>query len=163
MAKSVKPIPEGYHTVTPYLYVRGGVKAIEFYKKAFNAKELFRIPGADGKSIGHAEVKIGDSVIMLADEVPEMGVRSPQTLNGHSASFLIYVENVDAAFKQAIDAGATVERPLENKFYGDRMGSLNDPFGHQWTLGTHIEDVSPEEMNKRAAAETAKMAAKKQS
>ncbi|MFL5245788.1 MAG: VOC family protein [Gemmataceae bacterium] len=163
MAKPVKPIPEGYHTVTPYLYVRGGALAIEFYKKAFNAQELFRMPGADERSIGHAEIKIGDSVIMLADEAPAMGVRSPQTLNGNSASFLIYVENVDAAFKQAIDAGATIDRPLENKFYGDRMGSLKDPFGHQWTLGTHIEDVSHEEMSKRLAAEQARMAGKKQS
>jgi PhnB protein len=160
MSKLVSPIPAGYHTLTPYLYIRGAAEAIEFYKKAFGAKEHFRMPGPDGKTIGHAEIQIGDSMIMMADEMPAMGIKGPQSLNGTSASFLLYVKDVDAAFKLAIDAGAKVTRPLENKFYGDRMGSLADPYGHEWSLATHIEDVSPEEMNKRVAAEYAKMAGK---
>jgi PhnB protein len=160
MAKSVNPIPAGYHTLTPYLYIRGAGEAIEFYKKALGAKELFRIPSPDGKTIGHAEIQIGDSIIMMADEMPAHGIKGPQTLNGTSASFLLYVKDVDAAFKQAVDAGGKVTRPLENKFYGDRMGTLVDPYGHEWSLGTHIEDVSPEEMSKRVKAEYAKMAEK---
>jgi PhnB protein len=154
MAKSVNPIPAGYHTLTPYLYIRGAADAIEFYKKAFGAKELFRMPGPDGK-IGHAEIQIGDSIVMLADEYPEQGFTSPQSLKGTAASFLLYVKDVDSAFKQAVDAGAKVTQPLENKFYGDRMGSLADPFGHSWFMGTHIEDLTPEEMTKRAQAQTA--------
>jgi PhnB protein len=160
MSKSVNPIPAGYHTLTPYLYIRGAAEAIEFYKKAFGAKEHFRMPSPDGKTIGHAEIQIGDSIIMMADEHLAMGAKGPQTLNGTSASFLLYVPDVDASFKQALDAGAKVTRPLENKFYGDRMGTLVDPYGHEWSLGTHIEDVSPEEMKKRATAEYAKMAEK---
>jgi len=160
MTKPVKPIPEGFHTLTPYLILRGAAQAIDFYKQAFGAEELFRMPVPDGKTIGHAEIKLGDSILMLADEAPEMGFRSPQSLNGTPVSFLIYVEDVDAAFTRAVGAGATVERPLEDRFYGDRTGTLRDPFGHQWSLATHKEDVSPEELEKRAAAEHAKMAGK---
>lgn len=148
---SVKPIPEGYHSVTPYLIVRGGGEAIEFYKKAFGAVELFRMAAPDGK-IGHAEIKIGDSPVMLADEYPEMGYRGPQSLGGSPVSLLIYVEDVDAVFNQAVETGATVKEALQDKFYGDRMGSVVDPFGHVWHLGTHKEDVSPEEMERRAKA-----------
>lgn len=147
---SVKPIPDGYHSVTPYLVVNGGVKALEFYKQAFGAQELFRIE-RDGK-IGHAEIKIGDSPIMLADEHPEMGARSPQSLGGSPVSIMLYVENADRMTEQAVAAGAKVVRPLENKFYGDRSATLTDPFGHTWHVSTHIEDVSSEEMNRRIAA-----------
>jgi PhnB protein len=160
MTSPVKPIPEGYHTLTPYLIIRGAAQAIDFYKKAFDAKELFRMPAPDGKKIGHAEIKIGDSILMLADEAPEMGFLSPQSLNGTPVSLLVYVKDVDTVFQRTVDAGATVMLPLENKFYGDRMGTIVDPFGHQWSLGTHVEDVPPEEMKKRAAAEAAKMAGK---
>jgi PhnB protein len=152
MADKVKPIPEGYHSVTPYLIVKGGNAAIEFYKKAFGAKELFRIPGPDGK-VGHAEIGIGDSVVMLADEHPEMGARCPQTIGGTPVSILLYVEDVDAVVRQAVAAGAKIQRPVEDKFYGDRMGTLDDPFGHVWHVATHRENVSPEEMKKRAAAQ----------
>ncbi len=158
MTDAVKPIPEGYNTVTPYLIIKDAAEAIEFYKTALGAQELFRMPMPDGK-IGHAEIKIGDSAIMLADEMPDMGYQSPQALNGCPVSFLIYVEDVDTAFQRAIDAGATLARPLENKFYGDRMGSVRDPYGYEWMLGTHIEDVAPEEMSKRMEAEHSKMAA----
>jgi len=160
MTKAVKPIPEGFNTLTPHLMVKGAAQAIDFYKQAFGAEELFRMSDPDGKRIGHAEIKIGDSILMLADEYPEMGFLSPQSLNGTPVSFMIYVEDVDAAFKRAVDAGATVMRPLEDRFYGDRVGTINDPFGHQWSLGTHKEDVAPEELEKRAAAEHAKMAKK---
>lgn len=149
----VKAIPDGYHVITPYLYFKDATGAIEFYKKAFGATERMRIPGPDG-TIGHAELEIGDSVIMLAD-LPE---RSPKALNGTSVSFVLYVEDVDTAFKRATDAGATIVQPLEDKFYGDRMGTVADPFGHEWSLGQHIEDVSPEEMQKRAQEATASMA-----
>ena len=158
MPTIVKPIPEGYHVVTPYLIIKGAAEAIEFYKTAFGAQELVRMPMPDGK-IGHAEIKIGDSILMLGEEMEEMGFRSPQALGGCPVGFVIYVEDVDTEFQRALDAGATVSRPLENKFYGDRMGSVRDPFGYEWSLGTHIEDVTPEEMNKRMEAEHAKMAA----
>jgi PhnB protein len=151
MANTVKAIPDGYHSVTPYLSISGAAAAIDFYKKAFGAVELFRMEQPDGK-IGHAEIKIGDSPIMLADEYPEMNSVGPKTLGGTSVSLLIYVEDVDTVFKTAIEAGAQEQRPVEDKFYGDRMGSLIDPFGHVWHVGTHVEDVSPEEMEKRAAA-----------
>jgi PhnB protein len=150
MSTTVKPIPDGYHTVTPYLIIKGAADALEFYKKAFGATELFRMEH-EGK-IGHAEMKIGDSPIMLADEHPEMGHRGPQSLGGSPVSILLYVEDVDALFNQAVTAGAKIDRPLEDKFYGDRGGSLTDPFGHIWHLATHKEDVTPEEMEKRMAA-----------
>jgi PhnB protein len=146
-----KSIPEGYHTATPYLIIKGAAKAIEFYKKAFGAKEMMRMSQPDGR-IGHAEIKIGDSPIMLADEFPEMGARSPQSLGGSPVSILLYVENVDAFAKQAVTAGTKVVRPVKDQFYGDRSGSFEDPFGHQWHIATHVEDVAPEEMHKRAAA-----------
>jgi PhnB protein len=144
-------IPEGYHSVTPYLIVKGAARAIEFYQQAFGATELMRLDGPDG-SVGHAEIKIGDSPVMLADEHPEMGFRSPQTLGGTGVSLLVYVENVDDLFRQAIAAGGKELRPVQDQFYGDRMGTLEDPFGHVWSIATHIEDVSPEEMRRRSEA-----------
>ncbi|HEV2828827.1 MAG TPA: VOC family protein [Pyrinomonadaceae bacterium] len=151
---AVKPIPEGYHSVTPYLIIEGAGGAIEFYQKAFGAKELFRFPTPDGK-IGHAEIKIGDSPIMLADAYPAMGYNGPKSLGGSPVSLMIYVENVDTLFDQAVQAGATVKEAVTDKFYGDRSGSLIDPFGHVWHLSTHKEDVSAEEMEKRAKAASA--------
>jgi PhnB protein len=146
-----KQIPEGYHTATPYLIIKDAAQAIEFYKKAFGATEVMRFAQPDGK-IGHAEIKIGDSHIMLADEFPEMGARSPQTLGGSPVSILLYVKDVDAQAKLAVAAGAKVVRPVKDQFYGDRSGSFEDPFGHQWHIATHVEDVAPDEMHKRAAA-----------
>ena len=148
---AVKTVPEGYHSVTPYLIVRGGADAIEFYKKAFGAVELFRFPTPDGK-VGHAEIKVGDSPIMLADEYPDMGYKGPQSLGGSPVSLMIYVDDVDTVFTQAVEAGATVKEALQDKFYGDRMGTVIDPFGHRWHLATHKEDVSVEEMQRRAKA-----------
>jgi PhnB protein len=146
----VKPIPEGYHSVTPYLCINGAVKALEYYKKAFGATELFRMEH-DGK-IGHAEIKIGDSPIMLADEFPEMGFVSPATLGGSPVGIMIYVDDVDTVFKQAIAEGGVEKKPVQDQFYGDRSGTLTDPFGHVWTVATHTEDVAPEEIDKRLAA-----------
>ena len=143
----VKPIPEGYHSVTPYLIVDDAKAALDFYKQAFGATEKFRLPMGD--RIGHAEIKIGDSFIMLADEFPDMGHLGPKSRGGPTSSILLYVEDVDTAFNKAINAGASQQRPLENQFWGDRMGTLQDPFGHQWSLASHVEDVSPEEMQKR--------------
>ena len=151
MTNKVKPIPEGYHTATPYLIVKDAARAIEFYKKAFGATELMRMPGPGGK-IGHAEIKIGDSPIMLADEVPGMGFRSPESLGGSPISILLYVEDVDVVFSEALAAGAKVQRPVADQFYGDRSGGFTDPFGYVWHVATHIEDVSPEEVGRRAAA-----------
>jgi PhnB protein len=148
---AVKPVPDGYHTVTPYLVVKGAASAIDFYKRAFGATELMRMAGPDGK-VGHAEIRIGDSAIMLADEFPEMGARSPQALGGSPVSILLYVPDVDTIIKQAIAAGAKVVKPIKDQFYGDRSGTLTDPFGHTWTVATHKEDLSPEEMHKRAQA-----------
>ena len=148
---TVKPTPEGYHSVTPYLIIKGAADAIEFYKRAFGATELLRMPHPDGR-VGHAEIKIGDSPVMLADEFPEMGHKSPTTLGGSPVSLMIYVDDVDTVFNRAIAEGAKSDRPLETKFYGDRSGSLTDPFGHLWHIATHVEDVSEEEMQKRAAA-----------
>lgn len=145
---AVKPIPDGYHSVTPYLIIRNASKAIDYYKKAFGAEELFRMPSPDG-TIGHAEIRIGNSMIMLADEMPEMGHKSPSSLGGTPVSLVIYVNDVDKTYKQAISAGGKEDRPLTNQFYGDRSGTLTDPFGHVWTIGTHIEDVTPEEMDRR--------------
>ena len=152
---AVKPIPEGYHSVTPYLIIEGAGGAIEFYQKAFGAKELFRFPAPDGK-IGHAEIKIGDSPIMLADAYPAMGYNGPKSLGGSPVSLMIYVENVDTVFNQAVQAGATVKEAVTDKFYGDRSGSLIDPFGHVWHVSTHMEDVSMEEMDQRAKAASAR-------
>jgi len=145
----VNPIPAGYHSVTPYLIIDGATAALNFYKKAFGAVELFRMEH-EGK-IGHAEIKIGDSPIMLADEQPNMGYVSPQALGGTPVSLMIYVDDVDTIFKQAIDAGAIEQKPVQDQFYGDRSGNLKDPFGHVWTIATHKEDVTPEEMTKRMA------------
>jgi PhnB protein len=150
MANKVKPIPEGYHTVTPYLTVNGAARAIEFYEKAFGARQVFRLDGPDGK-VGHAELQIGDSRIMLADEFPQMGGKSPQTLGGTPVSIMLYVEDVDKVYKQALGAGAKEDRPVQDQFYGDRMGSVIDPFGHKWFVGTHVEDVPPEELKRRSA------------
>ncbi|HEX6729179.1 MAG TPA: VOC family protein [Pyrinomonadaceae bacterium] len=147
---NVKPIPEGYHSVTPYLVLKGAADAIEFYKKAFGAIELFRMDH-EGK-IGHAELKIGDSPIMLADENPEMGYRGPEAYGGTPVSLMIYVDDVDKIYPQAIAAGGVELKPLQDWFYGDRSGTLKDPFGHVWTVSTHKEDVTPEEMDKRMAA-----------
>jgi PhnB protein len=144
-----KAIPEGYHTATPYLIIKGAAAALDFYKKAFGATELFRMASPDGK-IGHAEIRIGDSNIMLADEVSGMGYLSPQTLGGSPISLMLYVPDVDKAFQQALAAGATTQRPVQDQFYGDRSGTLKDPFGHVWTISTHIEDIPPDEMRRRA-------------
>jgi PhnB protein len=146
----VPPVPPGYHTVTPYLIVRNAAQAIEFYKKAFGAVELMRFPGPNG-AVMHAEVKIGDSPVMLADEMPGEGYVGPQSLGGAAVSMMLYVEDVDARFAQAVAAGATVKRPVADQFYGDRLGTLVDPFGHVWSLSTHKEDVSMEEMQRRLA------------
>ena len=154
MVGKAKPVPPGYHTVTPYLSIRGAAQAIEFYKKAFGAEVVFRLD-MDGGKIGHAEIRIGDSHIMLADEFPDMPDAicvSPLTLGGTTAGMNLYGEDVDARFKRAVEAGATVRRPIQDQFYGDRSGTLMDPFGHLWTVSTHIEDVTPEEIKKRIAA-----------
>jgi len=151
---AIKTIPDGYHSATPYLIISGATEAIDYYKKAFGATELMRIDAPGGK-IGHAEIKIGDSPIMLADEFPEMGYKSPRTLGGSPVSIMIYVEDVDSVFKQAISAGGKEQRPVKDQFYGDRSGTLEDPFGHIWHVATHKEDVSAEEMERRASAHTA--------
>jgi PhnB protein len=154
MADKVKPIPDGYHSVTPYLSIKGAAEAIAFYKKAFGAEEVFRMPMPDGK-VGHAELMIGNSRIMVADEFPEMSdavCRSPKTLGGTAIGLNVYLPDVDARFKSAIEAGGKVRREVQTQFYGDRSGTLEDPYGHIWTLSTHVEDVSPEEMEKRMAA-----------
>jgi PhnB protein len=145
---AVKPIPEGYHTLTPYLVVKGAAAALDFYAKALGAKELVRMADPSGK-VGHAEMKIGDSHFMLADEHPEVGAVAPPATGGRYATFLVYVPDVDAVFKRAIAAGATEVRPVDLQFYGDRTGRLRDPFGHEWMLATHVEDVPPDEMKRR--------------
>lgn len=151
MASNVQPIPEGYHSVTPYLIIKDAAKALDFYKKAFNAVELMRFADPTGKVL-HAEIKIGNSMLMLADEHPEMDARSPQTIGGSPIFIHLYVENVDTITQQAIAAGAKVQRPVKDQFYGDRSGSIIDPFGHIWNISTHIEDVSDEEIRRRAEA-----------
>lgn len=151
MSGNVKPIPEGYHAITPYLYIDGAAKAIEFYKEAFGAEEVMRMPGPDGR-IGHAEIRIGDSHVMLADEHPEIGARGPKAYGGAPFSLLLYVEHVDTVIERAIVAGAKLVREVADQFYGDRSGGIEDPFGFTWYVATHVEDVSPEEMERRAAA-----------
>ena len=150
----VKPIPDGYHSVTPYIIVDDAKAAIDFYGRAFGATEVMRLPMGD--RIGHAEIKIGDSHVMLADEFPERGIKGPKTVGGTTSSLMIYVNDVDATFKTALAAGATTEGDMEVKdqFYGDRSGSLIDPFGHKWTIATHVEDVAPDEMRRRMDAFT---------
>jgi PhnB protein len=148
---AVKPIPDGYHTVTPYLIVKDGARALEFYRKAFGATERMRLAGPGGR-VGHAEIQIGDSAIMLADEFPDMGAVSPQTVGGSPVRICLYVPDVDGLFARAVAAGGTVTRPVQNQFYGDRSGMLTDPFGHIWNIATHVEDVPPDEMRRRAEA-----------
>jgi PhnB protein len=151
MSARVKPIPDGYHAVTPYLFIKGAARAIEFYKKVFGATERMRLD-MPGGMIGHAELVIGDSAIMLADEAPSMRALSPPSIGGSPVMIHLYVEDVDAVFNRAVAAGASVLHPLENKFYGDRSASIVDPFGHLWGIATHKEDVTPEEIGRRAAA-----------
>jgi PhnB protein len=148
---AVKPVPDGYHTVTPYLFVKGAHEAIEFYKKAFGARDLGRMAMPDGK-VAHAEIQIGGSRVMLSDEHPPMGAIGPVSLGGSPVMLHLYVEDVDALFAQAVAAGATVVRPLKDEFYGDRAGGLRDPFGHLWHLATHKEDLTPEQIGQRAAS-----------
>lgn len=147
---AVKPVPDGYHSVTPYLIVRGGARALEYYTRAFGAEERFRMDGPGG-TIGHAEIQIGNSIVMLADENPAFNAKAPEMGTTPPVQLMIYVDDVDATFKRAIDAGATEKQPVKNQFYGDRSGTLTDPFGHCWTIATHVEDVAPEEMERRAA------------
>jgi PhnB protein len=158
--KASKKIPDGFRTVTPSLVVRGAAQAIDFYKKALGAEELMRMAGPDGK-IGHAELRIGDSIIFLTDENPEMGNKAPQTLGGTTSSLYLYVPDVDTAFKQAVDAGGKSTMPVTDMFWGDRFGSFVDPFGHTWGLSTHVEDLSEKETEERAKAFYASMAQKK--
>jgi len=148
---AVKSKPDGYHSVTPYLIVRGGARAIDFYTKAFGAQELFRMD-TPGGGIGHAEIQIGDSRVMLADEHPEVGARSPESIGGSAVHLMIYADDCDAVFNRAIAEGAKETRPLRDEFYGDRTGNLVDPFGHSWSIATHKEDLSPEEIQRRAEA-----------
>jgi PhnB protein len=142
---AAKPVPDGYHTLTPYLTVRDAARAIEFYKQAFGAQERGVMKGPDGK-VMHAELKIGDSMIMLGDEFPEFGQLSPQAIGGSAMGLHIYLDNVDAAFDRAVKAGAHVEQPVADQFWGDRYGKLKDPFGHKWSIGTHVKDLSVDEM-----------------
>ena len=147
---AVKAIPDGYHSVTPYLIMDDATRALDFYKKALGAVELMRMPAPGGR-IGHAEIRIGDSPVMLADESPEQGQKSLRTIGGSPISLMVYVEDVDARVAQAVAAGAKLTRPVADQFYGDRAGGLEDPFGHQWHISTHVEDVSPAELRRRAA------------
>lgn len=146
----VKPIPDGYPRVSPYLCVAGAAAAIDFYTRVFDARERMRMEAPSGK-IGHAEVEVGDSVVMVSDEFPEMGAQSPASVGGTPVTLSVYVEDVDAVFDRAIEAGATAIRPVEDQFYGDRLGMFADPFGHRWSVATHVEDVPPDEMERRAA------------
>ncbi len=151
-----KPIPEGYHNLNTYLAVDDATRAIDFYKQAFGAKERMRMDGPDGK-IGHAELAIGDSVFMLSDPFPQSTSKSPKELGGTTVAIFMYVEDVDSVVQDAIDAGATVTKPIEDMFWGDRFGQVTDPFGHAWQIATHVEDVPPEEMEERAKAAMASM------
>ena len=153
---STKPIPEGYHTLTPYLAVDNAAEAIEFYKQAFGAKERVRMEAPGGK-IGHAELEIGDSLVMLSDPFPQSSVRPPKELGGTSANVFMYVEDVDAVVKQAVDAGATATMEVADQFWGDRFGTVSDPFGHSWSIATHVEDLTPEEIAERGKAAMAAM------
>ncbi len=155
MANHVKPKPDGYHNITPYLVVKGAAAAIDFYKKVFGASEIMRMPQPDGR-IGHAELKIGDSIVMLADEYPEMNIIGPGTLGNSTVGLLLYVDDSDKTFNLAVSSGARVEKPLADQFYGDHSGTVIDPFGHKWTIATHKEDVTPEEMERRMAAMSSK-------
>jgi PhnB protein len=156
---AVNPIPQGYHSITPYLVIDGAAEAIRFYGQAFGATELMRLPmpgpsggaagAGGGDKLGHAEIKIGDSIIMLADEFPDMGIQGPNSRGGATSSLLLYTLDVDAAFKRAIEAGCTAEKEPEDQFWGDRMGTLRDPFGHRWSIATHVEDVSEDEIQRR--------------
>jgi PhnB protein len=150
VAKTKNP-PQGYNSLTPYLIVKGAAAAIDFYKTAFNAVEIMRMPQPDGR-IGHAELRIGDSVLMLADEFPEAEAISPSTLGGTTFGLMIYVDDADSMFNKAVSMGAVVKKPMVDQFYGDRNGTLQDPWGHKWTISTHMEDVTPEEMERRMAA-----------
>jgi PhnB protein len=152
MASKVKPIPDGYNTITPYLSIKGAAEAIEFYRKAFGATEVMRMAQPDGR-VGHAELKIGDSKFMLADEFPDMDLRGPHSLGGTPVHLHMYVEDVDAVVDRALAAGAKLARPVQDQFYGDRSGSVTDPYGHVWHVATHKEDLSMEEMRRRAAAQ----------
>lgn len=154
---AVPPIPDGYHSVTPYLIVEDAAAAIDFYQRAFGAQELYRLPmkDADGRDrIGHAEIRIGDCNLMLSDEWPDMQAIGPNARGGTTVSFMVYGDDVDRAYQRALDAGAKADKPIRDEFWGDRMGSVIDPFGHKWALATHVEDVPPEEMEKRMAAWT---------
>ncbi len=158
MTGKVKPIPDGYSSVTPYLIVAGAGDAIAFYKKAFGAEEIMRMAAPDGK-VGHAEIQIGNARIMMGDEFPEMNCRSPKAYGGTPVSIMLYVDDVDATAKRAVEAGATLVRPVENQFYGDRMGTIEDPFGHSWHVATHIEDIPEGELRRRSDEAMKKMAA----
>jgi PhnB protein len=153
---AVKPIPEGFHTLTPYLAVENAADAIEYYKQAFGAEEKFRMEAPGGK-IGHAELQIGDSLVMLSDPFPQSSTKAPSELGATTSSVFMYVEDVDAVVKQAVDAGATVTMEVADQFWGDRFGTITDPFGHMWSIATHIEDVPPQEMAERAKAAMAAM------
>lgn len=155
MATKVNPIPSGYHTATPYLTLNDCARAIDFYKRAFGAQEIMRMDGPGGK-VGHAEIRIGDSVVMLSDEMPGAGGRAPKSLGGTTGGIFLYVNDVDSAYKQAVDAGANADMPPANMFWGDRFGRLTDPFGHAWMMATHKEDVAPAEMKKRMQEEMEK-------
>lgn len=147
---NVKPIPDGYPQLTPYLCIDGAAEAIAFYGKVFGAKERMRMPAPNGK-IGHAELQIGDSVVMLSDEYPEMDVRGPKSIGGTPTTLSLYVDDVDTVVARAVEHGAKLLRPVKDEFYGDRSGQIEDPFGHRWSIATHVEDISPEEMQRRAA------------
>ena len=150
MAGTVKPIPDGYHTITPHIVVKGAAEALEFYKKAFGAEELFRMSGPDGASVVHAELKIGDSVLMMCEEFPDMGTKGPAAFGGTPVTMHLYVADTDEAFKRAVEAGATETMPIQNTFWGDRYGVVTDPFGHQWSIASRIEELTAEAFAKDA-------------
>jgi PhnB protein len=158
MAPNVKPIPTGFHSVTPYMVIKDVSNAIQFYKKAFGAQERMALPAPDGK-IMHGEIQIGDSIIMMTEESKEMNALGPSSRGGSTGHILLYVDNVDTAFEKAVKAGCTVTRPLANQFWGDRYGQVSDPFGHLWSIATHVEDVAPEKMGERMAQAMKEMAA----